>query len=289
MAVRRPAGLRAGFHAEPDGPPIGLIHAGEQWALDTFAIARHAHAGWELYLQAHGATSWQVAGGAERLAPGDLLAVAPGIEHALVDRPAHSHHFFYAAFDLDAVLAHQPALRSAWATPRGFRHVSGGERLLPAFQTLARELALRMPFPGEGLRAALDVLIVEATRALAAPRAATVLTTHPAVTATRNLLDAHYDRRWPLAELGARVGLSAKHLHDLFSRQLAVTPHRYQLELRMRRAQELLTTTDLPVTTIAFELGFSSSQQLSRTFRQQVGHSPRAHRQRTRPRAESQP
>ncbi len=174
-------------------------------------------------------------------------------------------------------------MRSAWSTPPGFRHVIGGERLLPAFQTLVRELSLRLSFAREGLSAALDVLLVEATRVLAAPQAAPVLLAHPAVIATRGLLDAHYDRRWSLDQLAARVGLSPKHLHGLFSRDLGVTPHRYQLERRMGRAQELLTTTDLPVTTIAFELGFGSSQQFSRTHRRQFGTTPRAHRQRSRP------
>ncbi len=284
VSISRPAGLRAGFHAEPDaGHAIGLLHAGEQWAPGTFAIGRHCHAGWELYLQAHGATSWRAASEVRHLLPGDLLIVAPRIEHSLAARPATNHHFFYAAFDLEAVLARHPAVRSPWTTPQGFWHVTGGERLQPAFQTLVRELAIRLPYPGEGLSVALDVLVIEATRVLAAPRAAPVLLTHPAVAATRDLLDAHYDRRWRLTELAARVGLSAKHLHELFSRHIGVTPHRYQLERRMRRARDLLTVTSLPVTTIAFELGFSSSQQFSRTFRQQHGHTPTAHRVQARP------
>lgn len=186
------------------------------------------------------------------------------MEHALAARPATNHHFFYAAFELETALARRPALRPAWTRTR---HAAGGERLLPAFQTLVRELALRLPFPADGLAAALDVLLVEATRVLAAPGAAPVLATHPAVTATRALLDAHYDRRWPLAELAARVGLSPKHLHELFSREVGVTPHRYQMDRRLQRAHELLTATDLPITTIAFELGFSSSQQFARTLR----------------------
>lgn len=284
MSVVRPPGLRAGFHADAaPGDPTGLVHAGEHWAPGTFAIDRHVDAGWELYLQAHGTTTWRIADALARLGPGDLLAVAPGVEHALASRPAANHHFFYVAFDLETLLLRHPGLRPAWTTPARLRHSSGGQRLLPAFQTLARELSLRLPFAGEGLSAALDVLLVEATRILAAPQAAPVLLAHPGVIATRDLLDAHYDRRWSLDELAGRVGLSAKHLHELFSRELGVTPYRYQLTQRMRRAQELLAAGDLPITTIAFELGFSSSQQFSRTFHQHVGITPREHRRRNRP------
>src|SRR4051812_22528640 len=63
MSVVRPPGLRAGFHANASpGDPSGLVHAGEHWAPGTFAIDRHVDAGWELYLQAHGTTTWRIAG-----------------------------------------------------------------------------------------------------------------------------------------------------------------------------------------------------------------------------------
>lgn len=283
MHVTRPAGLRAGLHAEPEvSREMGFIHAGEQWAPGTFAIGPHAHFGCELYLQAQGTTRWRVGSDLLLLAPDDLLMVAPGTEHSLALGPATNHHFFYAAFDLEMILARHPVLRPQWITPKSYWHVPGGDRLQPAFRTLIRELALRLPFAREGLSAAMGVLVVEATRVLTAPSVAPVLLVHPAVTATRDLLNAHYDRPWPLTELAARVGLSTGYLHELFSREIGVSPHRYQLEQQMRRAQELLSATDLPVTTIAFELGFSSSQQFSRTFREFHDHTPRAYRQQTR-------
>jgi AraC-like DNA-binding protein len=278
MRVERLPGLRAGFHATADSRATGLVHAGEQWASESFAVAPHDHDAWELYLQVHGTTTWRSPAGLHRLTPGELLAVAPGVEHELARRPRTSHHFCYAAIDLAVVGARHPALASAWPPGAAVRHLTGGERLLPAFGLLARELRLQLPYGEAGVTAAVDALVVEASRVLAAPGAGPVMAVHPAVTAVRALLDEQLDRRWGLTELAGHVGLSPAHLHALFTAEVGATPHRYHLEQRVRRAQELLATTELPVTVVALELGFSSGQQLARTLRRETGRTPTEHR-----------
>lgn len=47
------------------------------------------------------------------------------------------------------------------------------------------------------------------------------------------------------------VGLAPNYLAGLFSAQLARSPHQYQTELRLDRAKQLLTNSDLSVTAIA--------------------------------------
>jgi AraC-like DNA-binding protein len=45
-------------------------------------------------------------------------------------------------------------------------------------------------------------------------------------------------------------------------------------ERLLRRAAEQLAQTDAPVTAIAFDLGFSSTQHFATSFRKQYGLSP---------------
>jgi AraC-like DNA-binding protein len=69
-----------------------------------------------------------------------------------------------------------------------------------------------------------------------------------------------------------------------FSRQFRATfgepPHRYLQRRRVERAMELLRETDLPVTEICLDVGFTSLGTFSRTFRAIVGESPSAYRAR---------
>jgi AraC-like DNA-binding protein len=76
--------------------------------------------------------------------------------------------------------------------------------------------------------------------------------------------------------------VSASHLASLFRRELGVTIHRYLLGRRLEEARRLLRSSDVPITTIANDLGFSSGQHLATAFRKQYGRSPRDARRRHR-------
>ncbi len=53
------------------------------------------------------------------------------------------------------------------------------------------------------------------------------------------------------------------------------TPNALRQQLRLRRAMELLTTTDLPVETISSRLGFSSASYFRKVLKKYDGRSPR--------------
>jgi AraC family transcriptional regulator of adaptative response / DNA-3-methyladenine glycosylase II len=83
-------------------------------------------------------------------------------------------------------------------------------------------------------------------------------------------------------ELGARLGVSPRHLRRLFSAHLGVTPDGLARSARVHFARRLLDDTDLTVTEIAFAAGFGSLRQLNRACRDVFGESPRALRTRRR-------
>lgn len=70
------------------------------------------------------------------------------------------------------------------------------------------------------------------------------------------------------AVLGARLGISARHLRRLFVDQLGVTPDGLARSCRAHFARRLLDDTDLPVTDIAFMAGYGSLRQLNRSIQQ---------------------
>jgi transcriptional regulator GlxA family with amidase domain len=67
--------------------------------------------------------------------------------------------------------------------------------------------------------------------------------------------------------------LSPSHFARAFKDSQGVAPHRYILECRVKRTQELLAT-DLPLSEIAVEVGFSDQSHLTRWFREFVGVTP---------------
>ena len=66
------------------------------------------------------------------------------------------------------------------------------------------------------------------------------------------------------ADLGARLGVSARHLRRLFAEHVGTTPDQLARSRRAHFARRLLDDTDLTVTDIAWASGFGSLRQLNR-------------------------
>jgi AraC family transcriptional regulator of adaptative response / DNA-3-methyladenine glycosylase II len=99
--------------------------------------------------------------------------------------------------------------------------------------------------------------------------------------AVRLILDGALDRGSE-AELGARLGMSPRHLRRLFTAHLGVTPDGLARSARAHFARRLLDDTDLTMTEIAFAAGFGSLRQFNRACREVFRESPRMLRARRR-------
>lgn len=90
-----------------------------------------------------------------------------------------------------------------------------------------------------------------------------------------------------LDELAAEARLSPFHFARMFKQSIGVPPRVHLTRLRMEKACELLETTDLPVTEIAHEVGYSSNQVLARVFIKHRHVSPTDYRRAVRDPARS--
>ncbi|MFI7229598.1 helix-turn-helix domain-containing protein [Nonomuraea angiospora] len=95
-------------------------------------------------------------------------------------------------------------------------------------------------------------------------------------------LRATTPRRTSVGSLAAMVGLSTSQLGALFREQLGVSPLKYQTQLRMARARELLDHSGLTVRAIAREAGYDDALYFSRKFASVHGLAPTAYRNRAR-------
>ena len=84
--------------------------------------------------------------------------------------------------------------------------------------------------------------------------------------AVRLVVDGALDRGTE-ADLGARLGVSPRHLRRMFGAHVGVTPDGLARSARTHFARRLLDDTDLTVTEIAFAAGFGSVRQLNRACR----------------------
>ena len=100
----------------------------------------------------------------------------------------------------------------------------------------------------------------------------------------REFIDDCYDHPLSLDQISEKACFSRYHFLRLFRQAFNKTPHQYLTERRIERAKELLTSEDLRVTDVCFEVGFQSLGSFSSLFQKYVGHAPVIYREKSRAR-----
>jgi AraC family transcriptional regulator len=95
-------------------------------------------------------------------------------------------------------------------------------------------------------------------------------------------VEANLDSTLRIGDLAAIARLSTGHFCRAFTRSFGVAPFAYVAGRRLARAQELMLTSDDPLSQIALACGLCDQSHLTRLFRRHVGTSPnvwrRSHR-----------
>ena len=92
-------------------------------------------------------------------------------------------------------------------------------------------------------------------------------------------LERHCREPLRIGDLTRIAGMSQTSLMRHFGQVMGHSPIEHLIQLRIGAAKKLLRQTDLPITSIALEVGFCDGNYLARQFRRVVGVSPREYRQ----------
>lgn len=91
-------------------------------------------------------------------------------------------------------------------------------------------------------------------------------------------LHEHYAEPVTRRDIAQYVGMAEDHLTHCFRQELGMTPVTYLNRYRVNRARHLLKHSELSVTSVALDVGFSDSSYFSRVFRRETGMSPESYR-----------
>ena len=90
-------------------------------------------------------------------------------------------------------------------------------------------------------------------------------------------IDENLSQTLSLETVSNYVSISRIHFHNMFKTATGKTLHEYIEEQRIRKAVNLLLTTDNTLTEIAFQCGFSSQSYFSFVFNRRMGMTPRTY------------
>ncbi len=105
----------------------------------------------------------------------------------------------------------------------------------------------------------------------------------------RDYITANFHRHISLSELAAHVYLSESYLSHCFKARFGISPKNFILQVRINRAKELLSSTDMKINDIALKVGFLSQQRFNDSFKRLENITPLKYRKNSRNLTTEQP
>jgi len=99
-------------------------------------------------------------------------------------------------------------------------------------------------------------------------------TVHREAARLRDLIEARAFESTGLKIIYSQLEISPAYAETLFRRAFGITPAAYRLQLRLRRAQELLVTTTTNVSQAAYAVGFVDPLYFTKIFHETFGTTP---------------
>lgn len=269
-----------------------LAHINEARCTANHILHPHRHHTLEVCYFHSGRATWTANGRSWRLGPGDFFLARPGeLHHGLPD-PRDPNHNFAIGFDprhlrLPAALDLDGAIEQLAAVDDRLRVVRGGFGAEIIFRRLLSECDGTVG--ADPLHRALTLAIVQALlvellaticRCALTPQVSSQRDPqHPSLADLEAWLDTRLADPPTVGEMARKVGLAPSHFTVLCRRAFGLAPLELLTSRRIAAARRLLRDDpQTPVTTIAFDLGFPSSQYFSAVFRRQTGVTPSAWR-----------
>jgi len=88
------------------------------------------------------------------------------------------------------------------------------------------------------------------------------------------ILRENLDREIDAVQIAEKLNIGYSYFRKMFKKYTGISPAQYHLQLRIKKAEDMLSMTNKPIKEIAFELGFSSLFYFSRLFKQKTGVNP---------------
>lgn len=98
------------------------------------------------------------------------------------------------------------------------------------------------------------------------------------VNKARIIIREALESRLSIQQIAEDLGMSYSNFRKLFKEYTGLSPAIYQQDLKLQRAKELLTTTDMSIKEIAYRLSFDSPDYFSAKFKAKTGKKPSEYR-----------
>ena len=204
-------------------------------------------------------------------------------EIRIIEQPYHRYFAMVQAAELERALPSSPLPGIFKNRPAGFAHcvslAAFGDEPERLFAALCREADSGAPYAGQMVRSLLEQILILVARACPQNFAARESSRSGRVRESQQYIEEHFTEELRISELAERFFVNHCYLTHIFKEQVGYSPKQYILLNRLSYAKELLETTGLQVSQIAYQCGFGDTNNFIRSFREWFGMAPNQYRQ----------
>ncbi len=242
----------------------------------TLSVHRHARLHQVLLIQSGGGEA-TLDGRIQVLKPMQVVNVPVGHVHGFRFEPGTEGWVLTLAAEiLDEALLPSEGLRGALSQSAVVR---GTPQIRATMKQIFAEHAGRHFGRAHVLRALSGALIGLVARALAGEKLGGGTAESDLFRRFEALLEQHHLKRWSVTDYAKALAITPTHLNRVTRAATGDTASHLILNRLIREARRNLVYTNLPVSTIAYTLGFDDPAYFSRVYAAATGLSPRAFRE----------
>ncbi len=216
--------------------------------------------------------------GRRAIEAGDVFVLFPGVWHRYSPDPSTGWDEQWVGFNGD--LTARPMLAPFFNPKKPVLRIGVDEALRQRFVALVNRVGqdpAGTPFSNAGEILVILGLIQERTRSVGAKGRVSGL-----IREAQNHILMNATGTIDFAHLASALGIGYTTFRHRFKQQTGISPAQFQNSIRISRAQDLLSSTDLSVSEIAAQTGFETVYYFSRHFKKSAGLTPKAYRARSR-------
>ena len=217
------------------------------------------------------------------LAGGDVFITKPGEVHGTGPEPENRGRLYW--IELRIVSPARPVLGLPAKESRSLlrrlerlpcRHLRHGEILLPTLERIFKTFPdSQNPFRTAELR---NLLLRFFLDLIALARHKNAPSPVWGINRALSYIEAHPATAIPVAVLAREAHLSKSFFKKAFKLHAGMAPIEYVMYRRIELAKQKLCSTDIPITRVAMDLGFATSQHFATAFKRLTGKAPRGFR-----------
>jgi AraC-like DNA-binding protein len=258
------------FLSPTDMPHVQAVYAENV----TNEFPRHVHDGFCIGVVEHGVRIVSQTGMSSAVPKDSMFVINPGAAHGCRSQNKDGHSYLVICVDAETV-RNTASQISDRAQPLPYikdallRDMALASQVRQFFRLLEKEDSF---LSREAILTSMVATLIM-RHGDTEPIPCHVGSQYKAVTLVREYIEEHFDRNLSLGELAAAACLSPYHFHRLFVKNTGASPHEYLMQIRIRKARELLLEGK-SITSTALETGFGDQSHFTRFFKRAVGIAP---------------